>query len=472
MYGCMEDGEAEEESDAGDNDEEEESHMKGGNAKVIDSSSSEDEGSNSLNSLEDMEQQMFIKCEKVFLPLMDCLQNAVTTSDEKEILACIDSSIQNVDTLTPPFLREYPIIKLVLSVKASYEEVNREIKARCKLLRKEMKRVYSAKEKNVPVGFKPVKRRQVGKAGYGADVDNKSHMNNGDGVSANIGGGYIDDGAGEDGTSPPGCETIVGTNADEQQYSVGTAVAKQFGTVNRTGNITSYDDKNKTYRILFSQGDIEDVTEAVVSNLLLTSTAWFCIAAPTNGEENFYSQRVKAHRELVCSICKKKDNSSRNCLRIPVQCNVGDQCEFEEFRKYHAKTKKSAGDGCTEAMHVGCARWGFDYAKVPKKRSLRLCYYFSGKPPTYSGDDEYKDPVSNCFCRFHAREIQDGMKKDREEGVRSDVAHGDEDSMSNASKEQNESDDSTEKARKLHISISRKKNKKRIILEDSDEGSD
>jgi len=44
--------------------------------------------------------------------------------------------------------------------------------------------------------------------------------------------------------------------------------------------------------------------------------------------------------------------------------------------------------------------------------------------------------------------------------------------MSNASKEQNESDDSTEKARKLHISISRKKNKKRIILEDSDEGSD
>jgi len=470
VYGCMEDGEAEEESDADDNNESE-TPMKSGNAKVIDSSSSEDEDSNSPNSLEDMEQQMFTACEKVFLPLMDRLQDAVTSSDEKEILACIDSMIQNVDTLTPSFLREYPIIKLVLSVKATYEEVNREIKARCKLLRKEMKRVYSVKEKTVPVGFKPVKGRQIGKAGYGTVVDHKSNANNGSRVLANSGGNN-DDGAGENGTNPTECEAIIPTNYGRQQYSVGTAVAKQFGTMNRTGNITSYDAKKKTYRILFSQGDTEDVTEADVSNLLLTSTAWFCIAAPTNGEENFYSQRVKAHRELVCSICKKKDNTSRNCLRIPVQCNVGDQCEFEEFRKYHAKTKKSAGDGCTEAMHVGCARWGFDYAKVPKKRSLRLCYYFSGKPPTYSGDDEYKDPVSNCFCRFHAREIQDGMKKDREEGVRSDVAHGDEDSMSNASKEQNESDDSTEKARKLHISISRKKNKKRIILEDSDEGSD
>lgn len=464
VYGCTEDGDAEEEESEDDEEE-------------IDSSSSEDEGFNQDSSLK-KEQRMFTKCEEVFVPLMDRLQDAADsaddTSNEMNILACIDSMIQHIDLLTPPFLRDYPIIKLVLSVKASFEDISREVKVRCKHLRNEMKRVYNAKEKDVPDGFVPVKRKQVG------DADNKSQSNNGDRV---VSGRSDDVGEGKVATKS-NREVTLGTSNREQEYSIGTAVVKQFGTVNRTGNITSFDAKNRSYRIMFSQGDCEELSEAEVSHLLLTSTAWFCIAAPTNGEETFYSLRVKAHRELVCIICKKKDDSSKNCLRIPVQCNVGDPCEFEEFKKYHAKSKKrersgEANDGCTEAMHVGCARWGSDYAKVNNK-GLRLCYYFSGQPPTYSGEDEYQNPVSNCFCRTHAREIQEGLAKDREGGgesfsstqLRSNAAYCNEGSMSNVSSDCDESDDSTKMARQQHVSTSRRKKGKRIILDESDDGSD
>ncbi len=472
MFGCAVNGEAEED-ESDDDDDDTEERTKVCNAKVIDSSSSsEDEDSKQVRSCE-KEQQMFTKCEEVFIPLMDRLPDAATppqgdTSDENSIIACINSMIQNVDLLTPPFLREYPIIKLVLSTKAAYEEINREIKARCKHLRKEMKRVYNAKEKDVPSKFVPIKRGQVGIGSF------KSKSIKGYRVTVNDGDGN-DNGAGEDRANPTKCK--------DGEYSIGTAVVKQFGTVNRTGSITSYDAKRRSYRIMFSQGYSEELPEADVSHLLLTSTAWFCIVAPTNGEENCYSLRVKAHRELVCMICKKKDNTSKSCLRIPVQCNAGDQCEFEEFKKYHAKPKKSeqsdeANGGCTEAMHVGCARWGSEYAKVNNK-DLRLCYYFSGKPPTYSGEDAYQNPVSNCFCRIHAREIQEGMKRDKKGGselssctrVRSGVAGDDEDAMSYCSCEQYEADDSREKSRLLHATNSGKKKRKRIILEESDDGS-
>ena len=41
-----------------------------------------------------------------------------------------------------------------------------------------------------------------------------------------------------------------------------------------------------------------------------------------------------------------------------------------------------------------------------------MCYYFSGKTPTYVGTSDYTDPVANCFCRVHAIEIHDGLKED------------------------------------------------------------
>lgn len=466
MYGCSEDGEAEEE-ESDDDDDSGKERTRFHNTKVIDSSSSsssssEDEDLKQVHSME-KEQKMFTECEEVFVPLMDRLRDAAAaasagnSSAENDILECINSMIQSVDILTPPFLREYPIVKLILSVKASYDEKNQQIKTRCKLLRKEMKRLYSEKEKDVPGEFVAIKRRQAGKGSITSKpINDVKVMANGVGSDGN--------GADEDEAHPTECQE------GEQQYSIGTAIVKQVGAVNRTASITSYDAKRRSYRVMFSQGDCEELSEAEVSHLLLTSTAWFCIAAPTNGEENCYSLRVKSHRDLTCMICKKKDNTSKNCLRIPVQCNVGDECEFEEFKKYHAKSNKSGrqgginNDGCTEAMHVGCARWGSEYAKVNNK-DLRLCYYFSGKPPTYSGEDEYQNPVSNCFCRIHAREIQEGMQRDKVRGsklhnckLENDLGSGSND---------HDSDDSTVRA-KHHIDILRKKEKKRIILEESD----
>lgn len=459
MYGCTEDGETEEDDD------EEESNI-ARNQKVIDSSSSDSEDNDyepTKDGFEE-EQKMFTRCEEVFQPLMDRLQDAVATVDiskEDDILACLDSMIQNVELLTPPFLREYPIVKLVLSVKGCYEEIDRNVKARCKLLRKEMKRVYSAKEKDVPDGFVPVKGWQVAENLKRVAIS-EPQTNKSDDVVMETNGcdsSDIKSGHAMKTNEDKGGVEISGW---EQQYSIGTAIAKKFGNINYSGKITSYDSTTRYYHIVYSDGDAEDVSESEVAQLLLAHTAWFCIAAPVNGEETADSLRVQAHRELVCNICKKKDNTSKSCLRIPVQCNRGDRCEFEEFKKYHAKSKKQgpSGNSCTEAMHVGCARWGSDYAKVNNK-DLRLCYYFSGKPPTYSGEDEYKNPVSNCFCRIHAREIQEGMKRDREGGsespnskrARLDVAG---DSMINVSSRY-ELDESTEKERQLHVAISKKK---------------
>ena len=98
-------------------------------------------------------------------------------------------------------------------------------------------------------------------------------------------------------------------------------------------------------------------------------------------------------------------------------------------------------------------------------KSLRLCYYFSGQPPTYSGEDEYKDPVSNCFCRNHARDIHEGMKRDRREEVLSKGEQRDDDD----GQESDNSNDTNDKM--LEVTNHKIKKRKRIIHEESDSES-
>ena len=144
-------------------------------------------------------------------------------------------------------------------------------------------------------------------------------------------------------------------------------------------------------------------------------------------------------------------------------------------------TKQQPGKPkCCEAMHVGCARWAasLTYAKINDK-SLKMCYYFPGMPPTYFGDG-YKDPVSKCFCRVHAREIQDGQAKEssgtapslnpndrKRKSSNDDKGY----SKSEASSEHYDSEDS-EKERQLQADIARKKKKMRIMEESDEEESD
>ena len=72
------------------------------NRKVIDSDDEEDEP---MRSLEE-EQLKFTKCKEILQPLMKRLQQAnnADSKDVNDILECIDSMVESVDLVTPPFV--------------------------------------------------------------------------------------------------------------------------------------------------------------------------------------------------------------------------------------------------------------------------------------------------------------------------------------------------------------------------------
>jgi len=117
-------------------------------------------GRKSKQTMLEEEQQKFTKCEEVFLPMMDRLTEAKDESHVKGALKWINSIMDRVELLTPPFLREYPLGMLMKTVRKSFEGVHPEVKEKSKRLTIEMKRVYTEKEKKVPEGFEPVKNKK------------------------------------------------------------------------------------------------------------------------------------------------------------------------------------------------------------------------------------------------------------------------------------------------------------------------
>jgi hypothetical protein len=116
------------------------------------------------------EQDRFARCEDKFVPLMDRLEsfkNMVTDgcnttytarlANVNNVLLCIESMIDNVELLTPPFIENYDIGKLVRAIKETFEMSDARVKEHCKRLSKQMKRVYYEKKGMVPDGFVPVK---------------------------------------------------------------------------------------------------------------------------------------------------------------------------------------------------------------------------------------------------------------------------------------------------------------------------
>lgn len=114
-------------------------------------------GRKSKVALLELEQLKFTKCEGIFLPIMKRLAQATDDTNAKVALNCIDSITENVDLLTPPFLRDYSLGMLVKSVRKTFEGVYPEVRDCCKRLTTEMKRVYSEKENKVPEDFEAIK---------------------------------------------------------------------------------------------------------------------------------------------------------------------------------------------------------------------------------------------------------------------------------------------------------------------------
>ena len=59
---------------------------------------------------------------------------------------------------------------------------------------------------------------------------------------------------------------------------------------------------------------------------------------------------------------------------------------------------------CSVAMHVGCARWIANLETVAEKKS-HLVYFYSGKQTGCDGDVAFGNPVANCYCPAHARQL-------------------------------------------------------------------
>ncbi len=114
-------------------------------------------GRKSKAALLELEQLKFTKCEDIFLPFMKQLTQAKDDTNVKVALNCIESIIERVELLTPPFLRDYPLGMLVKSVRKTFEGGHPEVRHCCKRLTAEMKRVYNEKENKVPEDFEPVK---------------------------------------------------------------------------------------------------------------------------------------------------------------------------------------------------------------------------------------------------------------------------------------------------------------------------
>jgi hypothetical protein len=71
---------------------------------------------------------------------------------------------------------------------------------------------------------------------------------------------------------------------------------------------------------------------------------------------------VEERQELKCYICGKLDHKNGS-MRIPFQCNAGDENEFDWKEWYGVKEgivhpSLEVNCPCSVALHVGCARWG------------------------------------------------------------------------------------------------------------------
>lgn len=104
------------------------------------------------------EQKRFTECEVIFQPLIEDLEQAKEEHNAKSAIGTIEKITANVEKLTPPYLRTYPLGMLVRDIRKAFETSDPEVKEHCKRLTNEMKRVYNLKEKSTPDDFVPKKR--------------------------------------------------------------------------------------------------------------------------------------------------------------------------------------------------------------------------------------------------------------------------------------------------------------------------
>jgi len=106
----------------------------------------------------EQEQQIFEKCENIFVPLMRSLEKANESGNIDDVRNHLEGLRDNLHIISPPFIREYALGQLVKDTKKAHAgDVG--IKRLCKELSGNMKTIYHEKDSSVPINFTPKKKK-------------------------------------------------------------------------------------------------------------------------------------------------------------------------------------------------------------------------------------------------------------------------------------------------------------------------
>jgi hypothetical protein len=115
------------------------------------SSSKSKEKKQILKSSQDLEQELFEECEKIFLPIMAKLSDSEDENSAAKYLRKIDRDVQR---LTPSFFRTHQIGLVVKGARSRFRE-SAQLNQLCKRVTSKMKRVFHDKLPSEPKGFQP-----------------------------------------------------------------------------------------------------------------------------------------------------------------------------------------------------------------------------------------------------------------------------------------------------------------------------
>ena len=177
--------------------------------------------------------------------------------------------------------------------------------------------------------------------------------------------GSVRDSASDEEANAEGDESDSDEEVGGQKYELGRKIYKYFIDDNGRkrifkGKVVHFSKRTKYYKIKYTDGDSEDMTELEVKKHLqkptpnseldtspvapnYVATRNFCINMKEM--ENITYSREK----LKCAICGLDDTNS---TRIVTQCNVGDDGVDEDLTQYYSDAMKETE--CRSAMHVGC----------------------------------------------------------------------------------------------------------------------
>lgn len=127
----------------------------------------------------------------------------------------------------------------------------------------------------------------------------------------------------------------------------------------------------------------------------------YYMTPPNDDLDQWTKAVVENKRGLKCVECGLIDD--KKSMRIPVQCVANDPDEYMEHREKH-KERNGDVELCTQALHVGCARWG-------GLSTLRKCYFFPGTTDQDGSLVGGIDTVRCIYCTKHAENIDDKHQK-------------------------------------------------------------